>query len=311
MKKLLAVILSILFVLTMAVSCVTSSYLSKNNNKTENELDITLHTEAIKVLTAEDVLAKTIDVSKNVDNFGMNAEMELSMSAMGETVDMVMNMDCEKNNKAVYLGMDMKMTGIDEATKLDTYIDLTADPMVQYVDVGEFWIKQKVDATTATQYAQGNMQMDLSMYSEYMKNATMNEVDFNDTKCYEVSGIIDIDYMEFIKNMNLESMIGDLEEMGLPENFYEEVFKETEPFMLVMGVNAETFLPEYASIDMTQMMDALMSKVMEIINEQYGEEETGNVDISFSKCNMNCVYRDYNSISLEIPAEIIENSVEY
>lgn len=290
MKKFLAILLSALFVLTVFTSC-------GGDNKPA-------------ALTAEDVLTKSIEASENIDNFAVDASMEMSLSAMGESMDMTMTMDCERDDEIIYINMETSVS--DEATSVvETYIDMASDPAVQYAGTGELWIKQPVEEVVLQQYKEGNIDMDLSMYSEYMKDATIKEVEFNGVACYELSGVIDIDYTEMLKTMNMESIVGDIEALGLPENFFEELFKDTEPFVLVLGVNKETFLPEYASMDMTQLMESLLNKMMKTIYEQYGMAEIeGSMEFDVSKCIMKCTYRDYNNVSLEIPAEIIENAVE-
>lgn len=297
MKKFLAILLSALFVLTMFVSC--------GDNKSA---------DGSTALTAEEILTKTNEASANVKSYGLNATMELSMSAMGESVDMTMTMDCATDEDTIFVDIATAVTGQEVDGNVVTYIDLSSDPMVQYAGMGEFWVKEPVEELVAQQYKEGNMEMDLSMYSEYMKDSTVNEVEYNGVACYEISGVVDIDYMELIKNMNMDSIFGDLEAMGLPENYFEEVFEDVDPFVLVMGVDKETFLPVYCNVDMTQLMNKLMTKAMQLVMEQYGLADVEGVEnlikIDVTKCFVTCTYLDYNNVELEIPAEVIENAIE-
>lgn len=299
MKKFLAILLSVLFVLTMFASCS-----DKDVSGSENKGSVDM--------SAEEIIAKTNEAYENIDSYGMDMTVDMQMSMLGQTVDMPMIMTSEMTPEVIYVDMSMDMAALGQSMQAKTYVDLASDPMVQYVYTEGEWAKTAVEEAAAEMYKSEQMQMDLSMYADSLTEATVVEKTVNGVACYEVSGVVDIDFLEILKMVNMEDMTAELEAAGLPENFFEEIFKDVEPFTLVIGVNKETFLIEYCSMDMTQMMNAFMSSMMDMLMEQYSEDMGAfNISVEIPKCVANATYRDYNNISLEIPAEAIENAVEY
>ena len=55
---------------------------------------------------------------------------------------------------------------------------------------------------------------------------------------------------------------------------------------------------------MTEMMNALMSSIMDIVMEQSGADAP-EIDIEISKCIASATYRDYGDISLKIPKKAL------
>lgn len=311
MKKIIALILAGLMATAAMTACTQKQEAEKpadskveeavenaDESKPEEEKVEEATEETVDESSFEYIYKKAMDVTAGMKNYGIGSVMELEMSAMGDTLNMetVISMEVDGDKMYVVTETDMGELG---AETVESYIDMANSK--QYVAIEDVWYSVALDASVAEAMEQS--QSGAMDYMEYMsvENGTVEEKDYEGTPCYEIAGVIDLDFLDALEKMNLGSLIGDTEEMGLPENFFEEVFKDIEPFVMVMGVDKETYAPLYAYMDMTEMMDALMGSVMDYALEAAGEEITEEMSTTVDNCTMTYIYTDIGNVTVTLP----------
>lgn len=311
MKKIIALILAGLMATAAMTACTQKQEAekpadSKGEEAVENADESKPEEEKVEEATEETVdessfeyiYKKAMDVTAGMKNYGIGSVMELEMSAMGDTLNMETVISMEVDGDKMYVSTETDMGELGAET-VESYIDMANSK--QYLAIEDVWYSVALDEAVAEAMKQSqNGAMD---YMEYMsvENGTVEEKDYEGTPCYEIAGVIDVDFLEVVEMMNLDSLIGDTEEMGLPENFFEEVFKDVEPFVMVMGVDKETYAPLYAYMDMTEMMDALMGSVMDYALEASGEEITEEMSTTVDNCTMTYIYTDIGNVTVTLP----------
>ena len=242
-----------------------------------------------------DIYTKSAAATAGLTNYGMECTMDYEMSAMGETQSMANEFSVEIDDSIMYTATSISMGGMDLG-KTEVYIDI--ENAVQYSGYNGQWIKNVLDeALIADLNTADFTSVDIEGYLKNMNvaEATVTEKTFNGKACYEISGNVSMDYTEALKELDMEELTAAFEAEGIPANFFEELFKDMKPFQMVMGVDKETYMPLYMTVDMAEMLEDVMAKVMLLVDTE------GTGEISIPKYTVSCTFRDFGKISLEIP----------
>lgn len=296
MKKYLVLILGTLLVAASFTACGEEKTPVLNDDVVTDIVEETPETPEVEEVTFESVVAKSTEAAAGFDNMEVDINMDIDMAVVSGEERQEMNIDMaiesQLDGKTMFMSMVMNMLGQEMVT--DSYVDL--ENYVMYVGMQDNWVKTPMDEATKAQYEKnGGTQMDLSVYSEYMTNGTLNEIEFEGVSCYEISGAVDYDMGEIVKEMGLDSMLG---ASGLNAS----MFDDAEPFILVMYVDKETYLPLYCYMDMTDFMSSIMSAALSDIYEQAGME---GITVEISSCTAEAFYYDYGNVYVEIPEEVL------
>lgn len=258
------------------------------------EIELEIPAEALNAkdrIPFKTILDRSKDAVENVDNYGMDATMYLDIEMLSAFFEMTLDVSAERDGDYAYSRTITKIDSLGASSTTEVYSDY--NEMIEYTCTDGYWSSDYIYEEPET------LAFDMAYYMEYMEEAEVDEVVFGDLDCYEVRGEVEIDFLELMENMDMEDLNRKLEEEGLDEGFYEQVFAEKVPFTLELGIDKNSYLPVYFEVDLTDMLDTYISAAMDYIAEKTGEDD---VDAEVMDCRLSATYRDYGEVSVEMPA---------
>jgi len=234
-----------------------------------------------------------------------NMQMDVKMSAEGETMDMTSVSDMVMFNDPLKMKMDMTTEVMGEKMTMQYYMQKndngTVDMYYGSDDLG--WMKQNVDMSYVEEL-NGNADYYLK-YAEDFESAGEEEINGETTEKF-VGVIKAEDINEVFENTNLDSLItstgGDISDV-------KKIFEGLEDIPMTIWISNESGYPVQYDMDMTQLMQIVMDNTMAQYAEASGEEIP---EITIENVKMLMNYGDFNEVDdFEVPADIIENAVEF
>lgn len=278
MKRLLALILAmaLIFCFTACQVEITTS------GETEAEV--------AKELTAEEVLAKSLEATNGVTSVGADFIMDMEITAEGETVDMDITgaMEFDQEKKLGYMEMKMEAQGMN--IDAVTYTDFSGEDIVVYTGTMGMWVKQTTPASEASSLGIGSGGIDgIKSYLDGVENATVSK----EGDDYKVVGNIGDMLSETVMNSAM-SNVASVD--SLTEDVVAQIIDCFKDIEFVIYIDGETFYLTSFEMDMSKAMKEVFGKIPELA-------EANIEDIKFiAKYD----YRDYNAdINVEIPEEAL------
>ncbi len=285
--------------------------------------------------TAEDVLAKYTEASKNATDanakVNLDADVTLNVPSMGGafqitgggTMDVAATMDPLAFSEAGTFNysavgqegnIGVEMYGVTEDDgSVTMYIGADMDGEKQ-------WQKQSIPAEDAQKLVEaaknGNLDFgDLGINFDLASAP----VDVNGTECYQLTTQLGWDDLKNVLNKSVE-MAANLGSEEVTEEQLQEVMSQLdqiEPIGSLFKVNVEldvatdTYLPMGAKIDLVDSdwasLAALVGPMMGIENE---DGTAADVELNVAALGMDFTY-DYNTpVSVTVPDEAVNNAVE-
>ncbi len=248
-------------------------------------------------LSVEEIMEKSIEVTKEVKSVRMKMDMDMNMSVEGEAAkaDVTAEMDYDIENELAYMNMSMTVDAGDENLEenMEMYVEYEDDSMTMYTNLMGTWIKQTMSVANMSDMGMGiGMGLDgtdsLVKYLENLENCTVEKAG----EKYKIVGNFGDLMTEEITSSIMENM-GSVE---IPEEFMDILFECFEDAEYVMYVDAETFYPTNFEMDLSDAMREFMEKLLEEMGEDI---ELGEIEIK-----ANCEYYDYNApVNIVIPEE--------
>ena len=224
--------------------------------------------------TPVEVMAKAGENLAKAGSMTFDMAMEISMSAGGETVDMTMTMNGETTTEpvAVHAGMDIDMGALG-AMAMELYAEQDDSTVTTYIgmDLGGSmtWMREEtpLDEATAALDAKGDMGSSLALAANLKEAGTET-----------VGGVETTRYDGVITKENLQQMLennGMLDELGDTldlKKSLEDAAENTEALSDVpisIWIDREAMLPVKYEMDMTEMMQKLMTQISMAASMEY------------------------------------------
>lgn len=224
--------------------------------------------------------------------------MEMNMSVMEQVMETktTMNMSCF--NDPMKLKADMTMDiGDLGSVDMSIYAAMDGDTYNMYLYDGTNWTTQAVDVSYLQQYdAKESMNLYLESGDDYTLAGTE---EINGSTTNKFTGVIRGEALEEVlaasgATSNLEASVGDLDLTSL--------YSDLGDLEITVWVDQESGYPVRYAMDMTQMMQGMMDKILAASAE--GEDTSGMLTVDKVNMVMDCF--NFNSAAdFEIPAEAL------
>lgn len=224
--------------------------------------------------------------------------MEMNMSVMEQTMETktTMNMSCFNDPMKLKADMTMDMGDLG-AVDMSMYAAMDGDTYNMYLYDGSSWTTQAVDMSYLQQYdAKESMNLYLESGDDYTLDGTE---EINGSTANKFTGVIRGEALEEVlaasgATSNLEASVGDLDLASL--------YSDLGDLEITVWVDQESGYPVRYAMDMTQMMQGMMDKILAASAE--GEDTSGMLTVDKVNMVMDCF--NFNSAAdFEIPAEAL------
>ena len=225
--------------------------------------------------------------------------MEMNMSVMEQVMETktTMNMSCFNDPMKLKADMTMDMGDLG-SVDMSMYAAMDGDTYNMYLYDGTNWTTQAVDVSYLQQYdAKESMNLYLESGDDYTLAGTE---EINGSTTNKFTGVIRGEALEEVlaasgATSNLEASVGDLDLASL--------YSDLGDLEITVWVDQESGYPVRYAMDMTQMMQGMMDKILAASAE--GEDTSGMLTVDKVNMVMDCF--NFNSAAdFEIPAEALE-----
>ena len=247
--------------------------------------------------STEDVMKAAQEALNEVTSMRYDMSMDMTLSAGGQTI--------ESNTSGVIaynaepLAMEMKMTmdmGAQGQFDVFMYVSQEDDNLVMYMSDGTNWGKQTL--ADAAQLEQYNAQDSMGIYLENIdsfQEAGTEQVNGSDAIKYE--GVIANDALNEV--MAASGMEEQLAQYGLTEEEAAAIYQDLGDLPVAIWIAKESNLPVKYEMDMTAMMQNIMTKMFENM-----DVATEDMDFTVDNMFISMTLYDFNNVGeIEIPEE--------
>ena len=249
----------------------------------------------------EDALTRAQAAFADVKSMHYTIDMDMGFSADGESMEMntTAEADCIVDPIMMDMDMTMDMMGLfDMDLKMYLVQDGSSYTMYTGMDNGDgtmSWSKDTLDDLGDIAQYNGKASMDI-----YLENGS----NFKEIGAEDVDGVSAVRYDGIISQDSLKSVMdtsGVLEQYeSLGLEGMEDLLDEMGDLPVSIWLDPDSDLPVKYEMDMTQMMQNMMNKLLA------EEEETADIGFTVDKCVISMVCSDYNTVSnIEIPEEAL------
>lgn len=243
-------------------------------------------------------IATALEKINAVKSLEATMVMEMDMSVMGQSMETEtsMNMTCFNDPMKLKADMTMDMGEIGSFT-MNMYAAMDGDNYTVYVNDGSAWTSETVDVSYLQQYdAKESMNLYLESGDDYTQEGTE---EINGSTANKFTGVIRGEALEEVlaasgATSNLEASVGELDLAGL--------YSDLGDLEITVWVDQESGYPVRYAMDMTQMLQGMMDKILAASAE--GEDTSGMLTVDKVNMVMDCF--NFNSAAdFEIPAEAL------
>lgn len=251
--------------------------------------------------TDADIYAAAVEKMKDISSMNANmlVEMDLKIEAEGETQTMstttAMDMSCTYN--PTVLKADATIDAGD-GNKIDTsiYAEMSEDgTYTLYSTNGTTWQAQSIDAADVAQYDAASNMTGYMQESYNFQDAGTEQIDGKDARKY--TGTITGDDMR--QTLMSTGALNSLSNLGVDSSQLDTMLKDLGELPITLWIDEAEMYPVKYEMDMTSMMNSLMSGLLESM-----EADTSEFSFEYTKLSvvMNC--SDFNAVSeITIPEE--------
>lgn len=247
--------------------------------------------------STENVMKAAQEALNEVTSMRYDMSMDMTLSAGDQTI--------ESNTSGVIaynaepLAMEMKMTmdmGAQGQFDMFMYVSQEDDNLVMYMSDGTNWGKQTL--ADAAQLEQYNAQDSMGIYLENIdsfQEAGTEQVNGSDAIKYE--GVIANDALNEV--MAASGMEEQLAQYGLTEEEAAAIYQDLGDLPVAIWIAKESNLPVKYEMDMTAMMQNIMTKMFENM-----DVATEDMDFTVDNMFISMTLYDFNNVGeIEIPEE--------
>lgn len=253
-----------------------------------------------------DPLATAMENLKTVENLQADAKMDMTMTVNGETVDTKTSMDMIYYINPLRMLMEMETVANGETVSMTVASEQTEDGIDIYYADDENWYYQNIgldDAASMQGY-------------DYRPDQALGDYTYTADGTEEVDGVTLYKYTceltgeAMQEAMNSSGAMDSMGNTGMSKEDMEEILKSLDGTSIKASVwiSEDDMLPVRYEMDMTEVMNALMAKMFEVIEQSAGvsADELG-VEMSVSKVVVTVEYFNYDyADDFEVPAEVVE-----
>lgn len=232
-------------------------------------------------------------------------EMDMEIGAEGESMVMASRttMDMTAFEDPILLKMDMTMeinmgASGDESDNMvqnvSAYAAMQEDgACMMYVFDGAEWQSMEISAEDLAQYDPGSEATSYLNANYHYEAHGMEQV--NGADAYKYSGTITGEEMEEV--LVSSGALDQLSELGFDASQLASLSEDWGGLSIDLWIDAETYYPVKYEIDMTTVMDSLMSSFLEEMGE-----EAGGITMSIPKMWISMTCSDFNEVEeFELP----------
>lgn len=256
--------------------------------------------------TPPDPLETAMENLKTVENLQADAKMDMTMTVNGETVDTKTTMDMIYYVEPLRMLMEMETVANGETVSMTVASEQTEDGIDIYYADDENWYYQNIgldDAASMQGY-------------DYRPDQALGDYTYTADGTEEVDGVTLYKYTceltgeAMQEAMNSSGAMDSMGNTGMSKEDMEEILKSLDGTSIKASVwiSEDDMLPVRYEMDMTEVMNALMAKMFEVIAQSAGvsADELG-VEMSVSKVVVTVEYFNYDyADDFEVPAEVVE-----
>lgn len=299
-NKILALMLAA--VLAVSVTACGGKESGNENASTGTQAEKTEEAEQVDPFEAAQ---KNIAAVTSMDA-AMLMEMDMEMGANGETqsVESVTTMDMSTFSDPVRLKLDMtvkaSVAGQEQTQDMSVYAETNEDgTCTMYIFDGSSWQSQEVSAAEVAQY-DTSTDMAAYMYGDYNFEAVGTE-QVDGANAYKYSGVITGDEM---KEVILSSgALDQLTSLGMSSADLDSMLDNVGELPINIWIDEATLYPVKYEMDMTDIMDTLMSSMLTALGEQ-----AEGLTMSVPKMTISMTCKNFNAATeFEIPEEAKAN----
>ncbi|HWO75691.1 MAG TPA: DUF6612 family protein [Bacillus sp. (in: firmicutes)] len=292
MKKLWMILLTAALLVVLGACNQTAEDVSgsnsENNGAEQEKQEVQEEPkEEEKELTLEEVYNKTMEASNSLQSFSMTTDLEMSMTS--NVQEGAMNMSSSTNGQIVTepLAMYQQLTTSIEGTQeaIDTEMYVTEDGFFFLEPSNQTWLKMPNEMSTQilgeAAGQQNNPGAELASLQQFIDDFEFQKDETNYILTLKANGE---KFVEFANQMLQSAMPQDYEAMG---NAFEN--------MAIENLEYEMF------IDQTSFYPTKLNMNLSLTITE--GEETLNMDMK-----MNGSYADFNSVTVEVPQEVIDTA---
>lgn len=256
--------------------------------------------------TPPDPLETAMENLKTVENLQADAKMDMTMTVNGETVDTKTTMDMIYYVEPLRMLMEMETVANGETVSMTVASEQTEDGIDIYYADDENWYYQNIgldDAASMQGY-------------DYRPDQALGDYTYTADGTEEVDGVTLYKYTceltgeAMQEAMNSSGAMSSMGDTGMSEEDMEEMLKSLDGTSIKVSVwiSEANMLPVRYEMDMTEVMNALMTKIVEVSAQSAGvsADELG-IEMSISKVVATVRFFNYNNAEdFEVPADIVE-----
>lgn len=256
--------------------------------------------------TPPDPLETAMENLKTVENLQADAKMDMTMTVNGETVDTKTSMDMIYYINPLRMLMEMETVANGETVSLTMACEQSEDGIDIYYADDENWYYQKIDLDEANSMQGFDYRPDQAI-GDYSYTADGTE-EIDGVTLYKYTCELTGEAMQ--EAMNSSGAMNSMGDTGISAEDMEEMFKSLDGLSIKASVwiSEDEMLPVRYEMDMTDLMNAIMSYSMETAAKNAGVsvDELG-IQMSVSKVVVTMEYYNYDyADDFEVPAEIVD-----
>lgn len=243
---------------------------------------------------------KLIDAQSYHMSMDMDVSMEMTVGDQTQAFDMttVTDLLMFQNPQKLKgtMTIDMGEMGRQEATYYGQEVD---GKQVIYSQAGDQWVKQEITSDEMSQY---DPKQSLSLYLDSASSFTDDGKEtVGGAEATKYSGVIAGDNMQKVmEESGMLDSLGAMSGTGIDEAQLKEILSTFEDIPMSVWVSADGYPVQY-EMDMAEMMDALMGKIMEAA----GAAEQG-VSLKIGKAAIQMTCDQFDAVAdFEIPADAL------
>ena len=246
--------------------------------------------------SGKDPLAAAMENMSKVESMDAKMVMEMDMTAGDQTLETVTTIDTSLFTEPMRMKVDMTMdmSGYGDAS-MEIYAEEAEDgTLVMYQYDGMDWSTQNVTTDDLVQYdVSGSMDAYIASASNFKQEGTEQ---VGGASAYKYTGVITGDSMQDVMMSS-----GALDSLGTQMNMDEAQMEEllSGDIAVTLWIDEENLYPVQYDMDMTEVMDGLMGKILEAA----GDDAAG-LTMSIPKMTISMTCGNFNSATdFTIPEE--------
>ena len=252
--------------------------------------------------TPEDVLKKAQESMADIKSMRYDMNMDIEMTVQEQAFPMTTTMQADYIVDPLSMKMDMTMDMGELGSISTTSYMVTENGTstmyngTQGQDGATVWAKQELaDLSSLQQYdAKASFDLYLSCAESFTKNGT-ETISGKETTRYD--GVISKDAMD--KVLQTSGMLDQMDKLGLDSDV-SAMLSDLADLPISIWVTNDTYVPMKYEMDMTTMMQNMMSKMMA------ADPETANIGLEMNKVFLSMTLSGINDVdAIQVPAEAL------